>query len=285
MKKIYILFFAGFLLALNIFCWKEVFVLASESDLKLVFMDVGQGDSSFIETPELHQIIIDGGPTSAVLEKLAKQMPFWDRTLDLIILTHPEKDHMQGLIDILKRYKTDYILWTGIKKSSPEYAVWLDVLERQKKMGAKIIIAESGQEIKAGQAVIRVLYPSDSLAGQEPKDTNNTSVVSRLLFGQSSFLFTGDISIARERELVKSANLKSDVLKIAHHGSKYSSSLDFLQEVKSKIALIGVGADNSYGHPTPETLQRLEDAGAEVLRTDQKGDITILSDGNKIQVQ
>lgn len=288
MKKIYIIFFAGFLLALNIFCWKEVFVLTSDNDLKVKFFDVGQGDSAFIETPGLHQILIDGGPTSAVLAKLAENMPFWDRTIDLIILTHPEKDHMQGLIYVLKRYKADYILWTGIKKTSAEYNAWTDVLLKQEKMGAKIISAELGQKIKIGEVVIDILHPLENLSGKEPKNTNDTSVVSHFIFGENSFLFTGDISSSVEKELANShelANLKSDVLKVAHHGSKYSTSDLFLENVLPKIAVISDGKGNSYGHPTPEVLQRLADFGIQALRTDQKGDITILSDGSNLQIQ
>jgi competence protein ComEC len=284
MKKKYLLLFAGFLFALNIFCWQEVFVLASSNDLKVVFFDVGQGDSAFIETPKRHQILIDGGPGSTVLSKLAKNMPFWDRTLDLVILTHPESDHMQGLLDVLQRYKADYILWTGIKRTSAEYNAWINVLKNQEKIGTKIISAESGQKIKIGPAVIDILHPLENLSGKEPKNTNDTSVVSYLIYGSNSFLFTGDISNVAEKELIVSIeNIDLDVLKVAHHGSKYSTSDIFLESVKPKIAVISVGK-NSYGHPTPEVLQRLDDFEVKTLRTDQIRAITILSDGENLKI-
>lgn len=268
---------------LNFFCWKEVFVLAEEHYLKVDFLDVGQGDSAFIQTPEDHQILIDGGPDVSVLQKLSSLMPFWDKTIDLVILTHPESDHMQGLLDVLQRYKADYILWTGVKKSAPEYDAWMNVLAKQKNMGVKIIIAEAGQEIKAGNVLMDTLYPLESMEGKDMKNTSNdTCVVLKLIFGKNSFLFTGDISSAAEKQLVGgNADLKSDVLKVAHHGSKYSTSDLFLSAVKPSTAIIEVGK-NTYGHPTPETMQRLDDIGAKTLRTDQKGDITVISNGNNL---
>jgi competence protein ComEC len=294
MPRKYILIFAGFLLVLNFFCWKEVFALAQPRYLLVDFLSVGQGDSAFIQTPEDHQILIDGGPDASVLSKLAYLMPPWDRTIDLIILSHPESDHMQGLLDVLQRYKVGYILWSGVKKTAAEYDAWMNVLAYQKSMGAKIIIAEAGQEISApggpasgGKAVlIDILYPLQSLEGKELKNTSNDScVVSKVIFGKDSFLFTGDISSVAEKELVNAgANLKADILKVAHHGSKYSTSDLFLAAVKPSAAVIEVGK-NTYGHPTPEVLQRLANVGARVLRTDQKGDITVISNGNNLIIK
>lgn len=281
---------AGFLLALNIFAWQEVFALAEKRDLKVEFLDVGQGDSVFIETPEGHQILIDGGPGSAVLEKLAKNMPFWDRSLDLIILTHPESDHMQGLMDVLQRYNADYFLWTGVVRYTPEYKKLVEILDKKKNSKIKIVTAESGQRIKAGEATaswrIDILYPFENLGGKAiEKTSNDACVISRLVFGSNSFLFTGDMSSGLEKDLASSkTGLVSDVLKVAHHGSKYSTSDLFLKSVSPKIAVISVGADNSFGHPTPETLQKLKNYDIKTLRTDQSGDIEILSDGKNIKI-
>lgn len=270
---------------LNFVCWREVFALQQKQYLMVNFLDVGQGDSAFIETPQGHQIIIDGGPTSAVLGKIAKLLPFWDRTIDLIILSHPERDHMSGLLDVLKIYKADYILWSGVKKISPEYEEWLDVLEKQKQLGAKIIIAQAEQKIIMGNVFMENFYPFEGLEEKEVKSSaNDTSLVNGLFYGKSSFLFTGDIGFPAENLLIDSyelANFGFDVLKVAHHGSKYSTSDLFLEAVKPQVAIIEVGK-NSYGHPTPEVLQGLEKFGINVLRTDELGDIIILSDGEKI---
>ena len=286
MKPKYLLIFAGFLFLLDILLWTEVFDLNKNQNLKVNFLDVGQGDSIFIETPQHHQILIDGGPDSSALGKLPYFMPNFDRTIDLVILSHPEKDHMQGLIDILQRYKADYILWTGVKKQDPEYYAWTDVLTKQKNRGAEIIIAEYVQRIIAGNVFIDTLYPFEKIEGQELKSSaNDTCVVSYLAFGKNSFLFTGDISAGLEKKLAGSGiNLVSDVLKVAHHGSKYSTSEEFLQNVNPEIAVISVGAKNSYGHPTPETLQKLEKFGIKIFRTDKDGTIEVSSDGNNITI-
>jgi competence protein ComEC len=273
------------LLFLNFICWNEVFNLISGDKLKVDFLDVGQGDSAFIQTPEGHQILIDGGPDNSALQKISSLMPVWDKSLDLVILTHPESDHMQGLLDILQNYKADYILWSGVKKNAAEYDKWMNILAKQKSEGSKIIIAEAGQEIKAGNVLINTIYPLKSLEGQELKaSANDTCVVSRVIFGKDSFLFTGDIDSKAEKEIVGSKeNIISNVLKVAHHGSKYSTSDLFLENVKPETAVIEVGK-NSYGHPTPETLQRLANFGIKIFRTDRDGDIKFISDGNNIKI-
>ena len=208
MEKKYILFFAVFLFLLNVFVWHEVFALQQAQDLRVSFLSVGQGDSAFIETPEGHQILIDSGPDSSMPTKLSSLMPFWDREIDLVILTHPESDHMQGFLNILQTYKTDYILWTGVKKTAAEYNKWINVLQRQEKIGAKIIIAQAGQEIKAGNVLIDTLFPFDNLEGQEVKKTSNDScIVSKVIFGKESFLFTCDISSVAEKQLIDSCFL------------------------------------------------------------------------------
>jgi len=284
MKQKFLLIFAGFLFLLDILLWTEVFDLNKNQNLKVNFLDVGQGDSIFIETPQHHQILIDGGPDSSALGKLPYFMPNFDRTIDLVILSHPEKDHMQGLIDILQRYKADYILWTGVKKQDPEYYAWTDILTKQKNKGAEIIIAKYGQRIIAGDVFVDTLHPFEILENKELKKTSNDAgVVSRLVFGKNSFLFTGDMSGNLEKEFIREdINVDSDVLKVAHHGSKYSTSEEFLQRVNPEIAIISVGKKNSYGHPTPEVLQKLEKFGIKIFRTDKDGTIEISSDGENI---
>ncbi len=299
MSKKIILFLAGMLVCLNVLCWKEVFVLAKPGYLLVDFLNVGQGDSAFIRTPEDYKILIDGGPDSAVLEKLNKLLPFWDKSLDIVILSHPEKDHMSGLLDVLEKYKVKYFLWSGVVKDDPENKKLAEILNNIKKPGrnflmaslgvregTKVLEASAGEEIKAGSVLIDVLFPLENVAGKELKNSSNDAcVVNKIIYGKNSFLFTGDISSVAEKELINNnSDLQSDVLKVAHHGSKYSTSDIFLSAVKPKSAVISVGAKNTYGHPTPEVLQRLEKSGIKVLRTDQRGDVKILSDGNKINL-
>lgn len=298
-KKIF-LYSAVILVLLNFFTWQEVFALESSPVLKVDFLDVGQGDSAFIETPQKHQILIDGGPSSDVLQKLSERMPFWDKTIDLVILTHPESDHMQGLFSVLQRYNVNYVLWTGIVRSTPEFEKWASVLKLKQKPDAsflasfflsqgsvKEIIAKEGAKVKAGNAEIDILYPQENLSGKELKNksANDTCVVAKLIYGNNSFLFTGDISSVAEKELINSKeNILSDVLKVAHHGSKYSTSDLFLKNIQPEYAVISVGK-NSYGHPTPEVLQRLSNYDINVLRTDQAGDINMISDGKNINIK
>ena len=289
-RKVFI--FLGVLVAINILAWSVVFDLSKQKFLEVNFFDIGQGDAAFIETPKGQQVLIDGGPSSKILEKLGKEMPFWDRDIDLVILTHPEADHLSGLIDVLKKYKVRNILWTGIIRDTPEYKEWQKLIREE---GAKIFIASKGQKIKmANDISIDVLFPFESAEGKEFENSNDTSVVSRLVLGHNSFIFTGDISEIAEKELISAyscsdscefATLDSDVLKIAHHGSKTSSSEGFLQVVSPEVAIISVGKNNSYGHPTPETLENLNKYGIKVLRTDESGDIKIISDGEVFKIE
>jgi len=284
MEKKYFLFIAGFLFFLNVFAWQEVFVLSSPKYLQVDFLDVGQGDSIFIETPGGHRILIDGGPDSTVLEKLDALLPFWDRTLDVVILTHPERDHMMGVLNVLQRYRVDYFLWTGVVKNDAENKKLAELAALTSKT-TKVIIASPGQEIRAGNVLINTLFPLEKLEGKELKNTSNdTCIVSKVIFGKSSFLFACDISSAAEKKLVASEDdLQANVLKVAHHGSKYSTSDLFLSAVEPEYAVIEVGK-NSYGHPTSEVLNRLEKFGIKVFRTDKDGDVEFVSDGNSIKL-
>ena len=274
-----------FLILANAFVWQALFNLEKDRHLEVSFFDIGQGDAIFIETPHKHQILIDGGPSSAILEKLAKEMPFWDRTIDLVILTHPEKDHLAGLLEVLERYEVKQILWTGIIRQTAEYNKWQELIKKEK---AKITIAQAPQKIKAGRVFLSILYPFESLEGGEFKNSNDTSIISRLIFGNNSFLFTGDATKSVEKKILsncieqKDCLLGSDVLKVSHHGSKTSTSEEFLKEVSPEIAIISCGKDNIYGHPHSETLEIFKKYDIEVLRTDINGDIKIISDGEKI---
>ena len=278
----------GILIALicfNILAWIAVYDFSQLPFLKVIFFDVGQGDAGFIETPQRHQILIDGGPGSVILEKLGKSMPFYDRTIDLIILTHPEFDHLSGFNEVLKKYKVSNILWTGIVRDTAEYKEWEKLIEEEK---TEIFIAKAGQKIlweSETNNYMEVLYPFENLEGKVFEDSNNTSIISKLVFGKNSFLFTGDAYKNVEGELInKKAEIDSDVLKVSHHGSKTSSSEEFIKSVSPQIAVISAGIGNKYGHPHQEVLELLEKYGIRVLRTDEDGDIKIISDGKNYAI-
>jgi len=292
-------FILGLLIFLNILAWLAVYDLNKPQLLEVNFFDVGQGEAIFIETPSRHQILIDGGPSSVILEKLTENLPFWDRTIDLIILTHPEHDHLAGLIEVLKRYKVENILWTGVVRDTAEYKEWVKLIKNE---GAEIKIAQAGQKINLStyevDRYMEVLYPFENLEGQEFKNSNNTSIVAKLIFGTppthhppasrvpTSFLFTGDAYKSVEKKLMdKKTDLASDVLKVGHHGSKTSNSEAFIKHVSPEIAVISVGKDNPYHHPHQETLDTLEKYGIKILRTDKNGDIKIISNGINLMMR
>ncbi|MEA3293217.1 MAG: MBL fold metallo-hydrolase [Patescibacteria group bacterium] len=281
----------------NFLSWKTVYELNKQGLLRVVFFDIGQGDSIFIETPEKYQILIDGGPNTNVLEKLAKNMLPCDRTIDLVVLTHPDHDHIYGLIDVLGRYKVKNILWTGVIKDTSEYEKWENLIEKEK---AKIFIANSEKEIVFPRVVLRILNPIESIEGEKLKKVNNTSIVIKLIFDDKTFLFTGDIFKSIERELVEryGEKIDSDVLKVAHHGSKTSSDEKFLETVSPEIAVISVEGNteikgekcdnkerNRYGHPGCATLSELKKLKVEMFRTDEDGDISIVSDGKNLKIE
>lgn len=268
---------------LNTLAWAVVYDLNKNQFLEVNFFDVGQGDAIFIETPKGYQILIDGGPTNTILEKLGQEMPFWDRTIDVVILTHPEHDHIAGLLEVLERYKVDYILWTGVLRDTAEYDEWKRLLTEE---NANIKIAQAGQKIITPKSVINILYPFENIEGKEVSNTNNTSVITHLVFGNTTFLFTGDAYKSVERKLVNGGVIvESDVLKVGHHGSKTSTSRELLEQVMPEIAVISVGRENRYGHPYNEVLELLAEYGIKVLRTDQAGDIKIISDGENLKYE
>ena len=241
--------------------------------LKVTFFDVGQGDAILIETPQGHQMLIDGGPSKKVADKIGKALPFWDKSLDLVILTHPDADHITGLVSVLEQYDVKNVLWTGVKADTNIFGSWERALGNEE---ARVVLARAGQKLvwsKDPNAFMEILYPDDS-GVTSAKATNDTSIISKLVFGNHSFLFTGDITKAVEQTLIdQGLDLRADVLKVPHHGSKYSSSEAFLAAVAPGTAVIQVGAKNSYGHPTQEVLSRL--GNIPVLRTDLESDIVI----------
>ncbi len=190
------------LLFLNVLVWPEVFSLAGPHYLTVSALDVGQGDAIFIQTPDTRDILIDGGPDSTVLQRLQERLPFWDKHLDIILLTHPDSDHLNGLLQVLQKYKVDYIVWTGIVRGGVQYQKWLDLISLAQKKGTHIMIGKLGDHIKNGQVTLTILHPFTNISGQDfrPKnDDNDTGIVSRLEYGKTSFLFTADISSTVEQ--------------------------------------------------------------------------------------
>lgn len=251
--------------------------------LKVYFFDVGQGDAIFIEAPNGNQVLIDGGPDNAVLEKLGEVMPFYDNDLDLVVMTHSDADHAAGLIDVLSRYNVGNIIYSNIMRNSALYNAWQKTVAEE---GANIVDPVAGKEIDLGNgATLTVLHPAESLVGRVMNKVNNDSIVLTIKYGETDILLTGDIEARAERQIILSgADIDADIMKVAHHGSKTSTIEEFLYDVSPQVAVIQVGAKNRYGHPTQEVLSRLENFGIKYYRNDVDGDIKLISDGNSYQL-
>jgi competence protein ComEC len=270
-----------------------VFSIVSQgNNLEVVFFDVGQGSSIFIETPRKNQVLIDGGPNNLlILEQLSKEIPFWDRHINIVISTHSSADHLTGLIEVLKRYNIDKIIWTGMNDDSLTHQQFIEELRVAEKRGTEIIIAQFSKKIYLEPEIyLKILNPLVNLEGKDPENHNNNSIVTRLIFRETSFLFTSDIEKERELLLVQKQRyleqdfLSADILKIPHHGSKTSSNLKFLETVNPKKAVIQVGKNNRFDHPHQEVINRLNKKEVNIFRTDINGTIKIISNGNKYEI-
>ena len=263
--------------------WYAVFHFESRQNLVVTFFDIGQGDAILIEAPNGNQILIDGGPGDRILAKLGGTLPFWDRSLDLVILTHPHADHVTGLVDVLERYDVGMVLETGVNHSIPEYAEWRELL---KEKDVKVITAKSGQRVQFSESArLDILTPFENFAGASRPNVHDAMLVSRLAHGSTTVLLMGDAEKSLEYRLLYSGDdLDADILKVGHHGSKTSSTAEFLAAVSPEIAVIQVGRKNRFGHPVEEVLERLEASGAKILRTDRDGDIRILSNGTAYEL-
>lgn len=252
---------------------------ASQPDgrLHVAFLDVGQGDAIFIQTPSGRQILVDGGNYPSLLnDRLGRQMPFWDREIDLAVATHPDADHVAGLVGLFERYRVGRLLTDGSEMG--DTAVYDAVLQAAQEAGTPIQQAQAGEIIRIDDGVrLEILHPGPE---RDDSNRNENSVSIRLVYGDFSLLLTGDAEQAGEAAMLASGRPLSALLfKAGHHGSDSSSSRPFLEAVRPQIIIISVGADNNFGHPTPEMLQRAADVGAAVLRTDELGTIEVMSDG------
>jgi competence protein ComEC len=248
--------------------------------LKVSFIDIGQGDAIFIRTPEKHNVIIDFGDPKGISD-LEKIIPWWEKEIDLIIITHPHDDHIAGIPEIIKRYKVKKIIYTGVNYESSSYSKLLKKIEKEK---IPLMLPHKNQVINLGDNCnLSIIFPQENLYKKNVSNLNNSSIVSQLNCNNSKFLFTGDAELeAEDKILERNIDIKSDVLKVGHHGSISSSQKTFLKKVSPLIAIIMVGENNSHNHPHLRIIRRLESLKIKILRTDLNGSITIISDGGKL---
>ncbi len=275
--KIYFLFF---LIIINLFIFYFLFQL-NHQIVTVSFLDVGQGDAIFIEMPNDRQMLIDGGPNNSVLRELGKVMPFYDRSIDVVLATHVDADHIGGLVEVLKRFEVDLFIRTNSTSTSAVYQELAELI-KIKNITEEIII--SPKNISFGPNIdFNIIFPNQDTAGWE---VNDASIVSKLNYGENSFLFTGDAPKLIEDYLVGKYGsfLDSDVLKIGHHGSKTSSSELFIGTVSPLYSVISAGVNNSYGHPNTEVLDILNKFSDSILNTLGHGLVSIVSDGRDLNV-
>lgn len=244
--------------------------------VKIWVFDIGQGDAIFIDGPD-KQILIDGGPDALVLERLSAVMPWWDRKIDIVLNTHPHADHLMGLLPVLERYKVDQVIDAGEGYDTPEFEELLNLA------GERRVIVSAGDAIElGGGATLTTLWPLEPYNDVLLDDPNDGSIVELLTYGDTTMLFTGDAGIVEEAQWPVG---DVDILKVGHHGSDTSSSQEFIERIQPEIAIISVGVENDYGHPSTFVIDRLIRAGAQVFRTDLDGSIRVKTKGHEPTVR
>lgn len=275
-----------------------------DGDLHVIGCDVGQGDATLV-TQGFTQVLVDAGPASGlVMDCLSDNMPFWDRNIEMIVMSHPQMDHMGAMVEVVDRYNVGVLLTAD---SVNDIESFWELFEQVKNAGIKVVEADQGLVLRLGEMEWEVLWPVDQLVDSfvwqmptidegeysqvlgvqqvlevQEKDVNDESVVVRLKYGNATVVLTGDIGEEVEEELVEGGNIGIvDVLKVAHHGSRFSSTADFLEVVKPRIGLIYSGENNKYGHPNDQVISSLKDMEVEILRTDLEGEVELVTDGEQ----
>lgn len=274
-KKL-LLFFIG-LVFLDAVLWTGILLPGGEN-LKIHFLSVGQGDSELVIFPGGAKLLIDGGPPNGrVLEEVGMLLGPTDRTIDLLMLSHPQLDHFGGLIEIAKRYRVGALLWNGEEGVADGFQ---DLLRVFKERQIPVYVLGRGDAIRYRESRGEIVWPPANYLGKDP---NDNVLVLALKSAGSETLFTGDLGREAEKNFLKVFHDAVDLLKVGHHGSKFATSKEFLNVLEPKVAVIEVGK-NSYGHPTQETLTRLKNIGARIFRTDQDGTVTVEVGDRKLKL-
>ena len=278
-KKYYLPTLIFFLLFSTIF----IFYLdwhGADKGLTFAMLDIGQGDALFIESPTGTQLLVDGGPPGKILGQLSRVMPPFDRHIDGIIITNPDQDHIGGFLDVLKVYKVDKVFEPGTFTDSKTYQNLRNEIENK---NIPDILARRGMRLDiGGGAYIDILFPDRDVL---PWPTNDGSIVAKLVYGDTSIMLTGDATAKTEKLIMdksKDIELRSTILKVGHHGSRTSTSPEFVKTIAPTYALVSNGKNNKYGHPHQETLNILSSFGAEIFRTDLLGNIIMKSNGQNV---
>ncbi|MFH0820407.1 MAG: MBL fold metallo-hydrolase [Candidatus Peregrinibacteria bacterium] len=251
------------------------FLKMTDARLKLSFLDVGQGDAILIQTEDHKNILIDAGAGSAVVDRLGEKLGFFDKSIDLFVMTHPDQDHYAGILDLFGKYEIRRIVMTGV---ASEGALYRSFLDQVKARAIPVTFAQNNQDLwLGGDAYLDILYPLEGhdFVAKTVKNKNDTSIVTRLVHqGKVVAVITGDAGFPEEREvLLAGQEVQGEILKLGHHGSRASTSDEWLKAVNPKIAVISASSDNKFGHPHPETVERVKNL--EARSTAKEGTISI----------
>jgi competence protein ComEC len=259
-----------------------VIVMTKNQTLRVSFFDVGQGDAIFIQTPSGYDVLIDGGRDARILERLSSSMSYFDHSIDVVIATHPDADHVTGLVPVLKKYDVKHVVMSPLES---ETGIFSTLTEHIHNEGAEIHKASVGDVMDFGDGVVmRVLYPKSDV--RSDVDTNDASVAVLITYGTQSVLLTGDMSSAYEHLLIQDDLPKSvTIYKAGHHGSKTSSGELLLSRIRPEYAVVSAGKDNTYGHPHIEAIDRLQNYSKEIISTIDRGTIRFISDGNTLSLE
>lgn len=253
------------------------FFIPTDDRLQVTYFDVGQGDSAYVSFPDGKNALIDGGPDKKVLEGLGRNMPFYRRKIDIIYLSHPHADHLAGLIHVLNRYEVGRVVLTRAVHSAPEYQEFLTLIKEKNIPTTESILGTDFDF--SGEARIKVLYPQGT---EGVANLNDTSAVLSLEFKKTRFLFMGDLEKDSTGKMISiNPDLKADVIKVPHHGSRDAFNEELYKKASPKYAVISVG-ENKYGHPCPEIIDFFNKSGIGYLRTDRDGDVKFASDGESV---
>lgn len=275
-KKNYVLLFLVIILTVCLVYLFRIDLQSRKTGLTFAMLDVGQGDALFIESPTGTQVLIDAGPARRLMGPLSQIMSPFDRSIDAIVITNPDADHISGFADVLKKYEVGILLEPGTFNESKTFQNIKDEIERK---NIPDVLAKKGMKLDLGGDVfIDILFPDRDVSSWNP---NDGSIVSRLSYGDTSVMLTGDSTIKTEKIILedfKKENLTSTILKVGHHGSRTSSSDAFVKAVAPRYALISDAKDNKYGHPHQEVVDLFSEIGAKIMRTDLLGTIVMKCD-------
>ncbi|KKP89363.1 MAG: Beta-lactamase domain protein [Parcubacteria group bacterium GW2011_GWA2_36_10] len=264
------------LIIITIFCgvlFLGLSLFFDNKKLRVDFLDVGQGDAILLNLPQGTRILVDGGPDNLLLNRLGEVLPWWEHKIDYVVISHYHADHILGLIELVNKYQVGEVLTTA---HQPDDFLYHILINKLKAKNIPIVFVQAGQTFDFAKNISAQVYSAES----DNEDYNNNSLVLKLDYLQTSLLLTGDLTTEIEDKLVKSGlDLQADLLKVAHHGSRYSSSQAFLAKVEPKFCVISVGEDNDFQHPHPEALARLSASGCQMYLTESFGTLSWQSAG------